>query len=224
MIGSTLSYSVSGLLKGLSPLWLDDTEFVDIYRKVKHRILLDPARCFVLLQAARRQKTVPGNIVELGSYRCGSAPFLTANDSATQKTLHIIDSFAGLPEVTDKDPYWKKGEMGHTDFEEIKKFLKTNLINTKHKIYKGFFPQEVDLDALSGPWSLVHIDTDLYQPTLDALRFFWPNLNRGGMIIVDDYGNSSCPGVVSAVKEFEAETGVTAIFLVSGQAMIFKHD
>jgi O-methyltransferase len=222
MLGSHMSYMLSGILKGLTPLWRDDPEFCEIYRKIESRALLDSARAFVLLQTARRQKAVPGDILELGSYRCGSSLLLSANDTVAPKTLFFVDSFAGLPEVSDKDPYWRKGEMAQTNFEEIKTFLRLHLKNTPYALHKGFFPHEVDLNALKRTWSLVHIDTDLYQPTLDALRFFYPLLAPGGIVIIDDFGNSSCPGVVSAVREFEAESAVVSIFLISGQALIIK--
>jgi len=96
--------------------------------------------------------------------------------------------------------------MGLTDFTEIKRFLKANLLNTPYVLHRGFFPQEISLDSLRNPWSLVHIDTDLYQPTLDALNFFYPLLSIGGVILVDDFGNSSCPGVVSAVRDSKLKT------------------
>ena len=223
MLGSFMTYKIAAVMKGLSPLWEEDPEFNEIYAKVQTRILLDQARCHVLLQLSRRQRYVTGNIAELGAYRCGASLFLTGNDNAPGKTLHIIDSFAGLPEVGAKDPFWKKGEMGLTDFTEIQGFLKANLLNTPYVLHRGFFPQEISLDSLRNPWSLVHIDTDLYQPTLDALNFFYPLLSIGGVILVDDFGNSSCPGVVSAVREFEAENKVQSIYLISGQAIFLKH-
>jgi O-methyltransferase len=48
----------------------------------------------------------------------------------------------------------------------------------------------------------VHIDVDLYQPTLDSLEFFWPRLADGGFVVVDDYGSSQFPGATTATNEF----------------------
>jgi hypothetical protein len=87
---------------------------------------------------------------------------------------------------------------------------------------KGFFPQQVDLAKLPARIALMHIDTDLYQPTKDALHLLFDRLSPGAIVIVDDYGNVSCPGVTAAVDEYGAETGRQPIFLISGQAMLVK--
>ena len=47
-------------------------------------------------------------------------------------------------------------------------------------------------------FSFVHIDVDLYQPTLDCLEFFFPKLVSGGIIVCDDYNSSQFPGAKNA--------------------------
>lgn len=54
-------------------------------------------------------------------------------------------------------------------------------------------------------FALVSLDPDLYAPTLEGLRFFYPRLSPGGMIIVHDYDNKQFTGVKQAVSEFEDE-------------------
>lgn len=48
---------------------------------------------------------------------------------------------------------------------------------------------------------------DLYQPMLEALRFFWWKMERNGCILLHDYFIPSLPGVKLAVDEFEEEIG-----------------
>ena len=48
--------------------------------------------------------------------------------------------------------------------------------------------------------SVLRLDADWYEPTLIALRFLWPRLSSGGVLIVDDYGHHS--GAARAVDEF----------------------
>jgi hypothetical protein len=43
---------------------------------------------------------------------------------------------------------------------------------------------------------------DLAGPTEKSLEFFFCRLVPGGVIIVDDYGFASCPGVTRVVEEF----------------------
>ena len=49
-------------------------------------------------------------------------------------------------------------------------------------------------------WAFVHLDLTLYEATLAALRYFYPRLAEGGVIICD--GSAFCPGVQRAVDEF----------------------
>ncbi len=51
-------------------------------------------------------------------------------------------------------------------------------------------------------YSFVHIDVDLYQPTLDCLNFFYNRMIPGGIIISDDYKWQHTPGVKRAFDEF----------------------
>ena len=220
---SHLAYFFLRILKGISPIWEKDAKFLNVYKQIEGRVLLDKGRAYSIYKLGRMQSTVNGDYLELGAYRCGATLLLSAGDELTEKTIYIIDSFEGLPDVTAHDPFWKKGDMGSPNLDEIHDFLSTNLVNTKYKILKGFFPGQIDLDLLDKPWALVHIDTDLYQPTVDGLEFFYSKLSSGGVIIVDDFCNMSCPGVEKAVTEFCKTHNVDFLFLLAGQALIIKH-
>ena len=219
---SQLTYGLLKSLKGIAPLWADDPDFEAAYKIAAPRILLDKGRAFMLFQLAKRQRAIAGEFVELGAYQCGTATLLTGNDTLTDKTITFIDSFEGLPEVTEKDPFWQKGDMSGVSLEEIKTYLASAVPNAKVDLKKGFFPQEVDLEALPQAIAFLHIDTDLYQPTKDALELLYARLTPGGAILIDDYGNLSCPGVTQAVDEYSAQNSVQPLFLVTGQALLIK--
>lgn len=46
---------------------------------------------------------------------------------------------------------------------------------------------------------------DLYKPTLEGLRFFYPLMVSGGIITVHDYFSQGYEGVKAALKEFMDE-------------------
>jgi O-methyltransferase len=48
---------------------------------------------------------------------------------------------------------------------------------------------------------LVHIYTDIHSSIAECLRYFYPRLVPGGIIVVDDFGAKKCPGVARAVHE-----------------------
>jgi len=37
--------------------------------------------------------------------------------------------------------------------------------------------------------AFLHLDMDLYAPTLHALRYLYPRMSKGGVLIIDDYGH-----------------------------------
>lgn len=68
----------------------------------------------------------------------------------------------------------------------------------------------------------MHIDVDLYQPTLDSLAFFYPRLISGGICFFDEYGLLSCLGARAAVDEFLRDKPEPIIELATGQAVLVK--
>ena len=72
--------------------------------------------------------------------------------------------------------------------------------------------------------SLVHVDVDLYEPTLASRRFCWPLLARNGMLVCDDCGSPRCPGAKQAFDEFFAELGMGFMELPTMQAIAIKMD
>jgi O-methyltransferase len=68
------------------------------------------------------------------------------------------------------------------------------------EIHEGYFPATAQmLEFLK--LSFVHLDADLYETTKDALDFFVPRMVPGGVLILDDWKWSGCPGVEKAVTE-----------------------
>jgi hypothetical protein len=60
----------------------------------------------------------------------------------------------------------------------------------------------------------------LYQPTLDSVVFFYPRMNRGGLMLFDDYGFATCPGARRAIDEFFTDKPEPIIDLPTGQAFV----
>lgn len=90
-------------------------------------------------------------------------------------------------------------------------------------IKKGFFPDTAK--DVEDTFCYVHLDMDIYQSTVDGLRFFWPKMEERGVIMIDDYYDASCPGVKKAVDEFCATNGVGVCFLpeIRGTAVLIKN-
>jgi len=69
---------------------------------------------------------------------------------------------------------------------------------------------------------MIHSDVDLYEPTRDILEYFYPRLVPYGVILFDDYGFVSCPGVRQAAEEFFRDKPEEIIELATGQAAVIR--
>ncbi len=87
------------------------------------------------------------------------------------------------------------------------------------RLYKGWIPERFE-EVADIRFCFLHIDVDIYQPTRDALRFFYERMNPGGLILFDDYGYTTAPGERLAVDEFFADKPEEPILLPTGQAFV----
>jgi hypothetical protein len=158
-------------------------------------------RLNVIKTALEKTAALDGCIAEIGTYKGGSAYFMAAH---SPKSFYICDSFEGLPELTEQDiintPRHRKGDFSDTTLEHVTKLLSPF---PQAKVIKGFFPNpDIHSEMYDKKFSVVHLDVDLYQPTLDCLGFFYPRMVKGGIIISDDYTWVATPGVEKAFHEF----------------------
>ena len=129
-----------------------------------------------------------------------------------------IDTFEGHPaaSVSDEEPFHKAGLFGDTSFDEVARHLAPF---PGVKVLKG----DVTLVAPTleeAAYALVHIDVDLQAPTRFCLDYFGSRLARGGVIVVDDFRVSKCPGVVRAVREYLAEDRDFLAFDVQSEQLL----
>ncbi len=185
-----------------------EPEFLELVQTVQAHgtTTLGPDRLYVLWQAAKNVRhLVDAAAAEVGTYRGGSAYFIARAlghfDSEHPAQVHVIDTFEGHPEerrTEGRDDFHPAGKFGETSFEDVRRYL-GELPGIQ--VHRGEFT-EVRSALPDVAYRLVHVDTDLYQPTLDCLNYFGPRLCRGGIVIVDDYGAETCQGVVDAVQEY----------------------
>ena len=199
-------------------LYLEDKEFLEYYHRFEgmhHYRSFD--RKHTVNELMKLVKAVPGDTVECGVYRGATSYLICKNCIGTGKTHHVFDSFEGLSIPNDRDgTYWKPGSLSAP--EDI---VKRNLAEFEFvRYYKGWIPTRFT-EISDRRFSFIHIDVDLHQPTLDSLNFFYSRINPGGLIIIDDYGFTSCPGAKDASDTFMADKAEPIIQLTTGQCLIF---
>ena len=80
----------------------------------------------------------------------------------------------------------------------------------------------IKISFTSEEFCFVHLDTDLYQSTLDSLEFFWPRMVKGGRIISHDYNALEVIGVKQAFQEFFKGSPESIIEIADTQVMVIK--
>ncbi|MGB6063944.1 MAG: TylF/MycF/NovP-related O-methyltransferase, partial [Desulfomonilaceae bacterium] len=88
--------------------------------------------------------------------------------------------------------------------------------------YKGYFPESIPQNLNGSRFALVHLDADLYEPTLEGLKFFYSRMSTRGIIVIHDY--NAWPGVRNAVDTFFSDKHELPIPMPdkSGSALIIK--
>ena len=158
---------------------------------------------------------VSGCLAEVGVYKGGTAAILSKN---LGKHLHLFDTFAGLPPSKVKsDDLVASGWLDDVSPNSV-----LDLVGGDIYMHVGVFP-ETTLKIKCHSYSMVHLDTDIFESTLDGLNYFFPKLNKGGIIIVHDFNNEGCPGVKRAVNKFLKENIVPfSVELAETQILLQK--
>lgn len=189
-------------------------------RKLK-ATLLDDARLWNLYTYSSAAGS-EGKVIEFGTYRGGGIIFLTEVLSKKNCEFYAFDTFIGHSSV-DKS---KDANQFTGDFD-VTKFPNTKTLLQSHKVtcVEGDVCTTLGEFACNGDVDFIHLDLDLYIPTKVVLSKLEVLLRKGGICIVDDYGNQNCPGIYEAVQEFkESKNSENFIFItpLSAQMVIIK--
>jgi len=160
-------------------------------------------------QWAKACEKIPGDMAELGVYNGATAEIML---KACSKTLHLFDTFEGLP---DSEGKFDKGEWNGS-LDSVKRNLSP--WHSRVDYHVGLFPQSAA--QFESTFSFVHLDADLYSSTKAALEWFWPRMNPGGAILSHDYPISE--GVVRAFHEFFANKRETFVPLSGSNCVAVK--
>ena len=159
----------------------------------------DYVRLATLELLCRRLEGVPGAAAELGVYKGFFARCM--NQLMPERTLYLFDSFEGFTQDACATESFQAAHR-NTAIDQVLSIMP----RPKHIVVKpGFFPKS--LDGMEEQFCLVSLDVDFAKTTLDGLRYFWPRLNKGGYLMLHDWGSPKLPGVAEALKAYEAEIG-----------------
>lgn len=123
--------------------------------------------------------------------------------------FYLFDTFEGFDERDTKKEH-KEGfsifEKNHLNITSVELVLGKMPYPEMVEARKGYFPETAN-GLENERFFFVNLDFDLYNPTLEGLRFFYPRLDDNGVMLIHDYYNPGYFGVKSAIDDFEKERG-----------------
>jgi O-methyltransferase len=152
------------------------------------------------------REEIPGVIVECGVWRGGAslAALLAQRETFGRviKPVYLLDSFEGLPPVTEKDgplaAQWQSGadverfmDNCRAAEEECRTLMRTHGFGPQEAvIVKGWFSQTLPgvVEAVRPTGvAMLRLDGDWYDSTMECLTAAEPLVSEEGAIIIDDY-------------------------------------
>ncbi len=151
---------------------------------------------------------IDGDVIETGVWKGGACILMKwiINEMKSEKKVFVADSFDGLP-APDVIKYPKDaGDIHHTinvlkvSIDDVKNnFKKYNLLDDNVLFLKGWFKDTLPNIDINQKFSIIRLDGDMYESTMDSLTNLYPKLVSGGYVIIDDFCLKPC---VDATMDF----------------------
>lgn len=143
------------------------------------------------------RRGIKGNVAEAGVFQGDFAAVI--NEVFPNRMLYLFDTFSGFDERDTSvekgwsDDPWRANQLKETSVELV---LSKMAHPGKCIVKKGYIPET--FQGVDDSFCFVNLDMDLYQPTWNALQWFWPRMVENGVILIHDYYDKT--GVYSNLK------------------------
>jgi hypothetical protein len=188
---------------------------IELCRAVSGKTMTSPERIVAMAEAVRYlvANRIEGAIVECGVWRGGSmmAAALTLQQCGDRtRELVLFDTFEGMSAPTSRDVDLRgrtadaatpEGSLAIQEREVAENLRSTGYPAERVRLVKGKVEETLPAQAPASI-ALLRLDTDWYESTRHELRHLYPRLSRGGVLLIDDYGDWA--GARQAVDEFIA--------------------
>ena len=200
-----------------------ESEFTELWDRVAPYTMISMERGYALYSAVHYvvKAEIPGDFVECGVWKGGAAMLMALTLielNVVDRELYLFDTFQGMTPPTENDkiawtgrPVQEKWEQDYFSWWSIpRQEVVQNLRSTgypEHLIHavEGDVGSTIP-DHSPGTIALLRLDTDWYESTLHELRYLYPRLKGGGVLLLDDYGHFT--GARKAVDEFFSGSAV----------------
>ena len=166
---------------------------------------------------------IPGDLIETGVWRGGAVIFMRAIlklYGVEDRMVWAADSFEGLPEPdAEKFPREAKAYQGPAMKDAMKhlaaslpdvkrNFEAYGMLDDKVTFLQGWFCNTLPTAPIK-TLSIMRLDGDFYESTMDGLTNLYDKLSVGGFAIIDDYGEEKWTYCREAVEEFRQKRDIS---------------
>jgi O-methyltransferase len=205
--------------------WNIDKGFNQVYSQVQDATLVDKYRCFELWRlVAQSAKLETGALIEVGVWRGGTAALIAthAKHLELRDKIYACDTFSGIVKASAEDPDYVGGEHADTSRHSVEALLYDTLKLNNIEILTGVFPEETGALIENVKFRFCHVDVDIYQSAQDVTEWIWERLVPGGIVVYDDYGWDTTPGVARCVDAQLALKDRIVLHNLNGHAIVIK--
>jgi hypothetical protein len=175
------------------------------------------------LWAASHALKLSGAFVECGVNRgfLSSAIMQYLNWNHLNRNFYLFDTFRGLVDAQVNPEERAIGRLTSRYSECYEEACRN--FSEFHNVYliRGTVPDtlsSVSIDQVA----YLSIDMNCAMPEVAAVRFFWPKLIQGGVVLFDDYAYQGYEPQAKALDELALELGVSILALPTGQGLLLK--
>ena len=182
-----------------------DPVFLDLFEQVLPYTMTSKEALFALYTATNYiiDRNIPGDIVECGVWRGGSAllaALIMKARNVSDRKVYLYDTFKGMTAPTEVDVD-KRGNVGfemmekYSDdigwcyalLEEVKTTFSAHNFEFEIEFVQGDVVETLKTTTPQAI-SILRLDTDWYESTAAEFQHLYPRLSIGGVLIIDDYG------------------------------------
>jgi len=183
-------------------------------------------RIHVLCWAAKHALNLEGDFAECGVntgiFSRAITEFIDFKN--VNKQLFLLDTFFGLePKYSSAAEMDYDERMGYKHQNNLYQHVCDQFKTFPNvRIIKGPVPDTLS-QLQSEKFAYLSIDMNSVIPEIEALKFFWPKMVKGGVIILDDYGYPGHENQKIAQDEFAKSVQSSILSLPTCQGLLIKH-
>lgn len=227
------TYYRDGLFTSHNHEFLNDPKFQETYKRAvrgcgNDRQYHGEWRTHVALWAAQQAYRFEGNFVECGVYlgfmSSAIMTYLNWNKSFGSRKYFLIDNFEGISDqfLTEEERQVDRAKWFGDKYSGTFERAKQNLSEFKNiEFVIGTVP-DVLSDAKTGKVAFLHLDMNSAFPEIEAIKFFWPNIVPGGIILLDDYAYRGYAPQQKATDDLGRKLDFSVVSLPTGQGLIIR--